>query len=543
MALVSFPRSATPAPTESDGFSSGGEVPSGLREIAAARARWQKQYVAQAEEKMPPRRAHFETSSGLELPVLLTPADPSARVTSQAQRDYLLDLGLPGQFPFTRGVHPTMYRSQVWASHAAIGGGTLAEANARAKALFQSGTAHLGFALPNDAKASLCDLNSLLADIPLDAVDVSFETEGQAFVLAAFYSALADMRVVPRAKIRATFQSDCLTAAIAGDSSHFPLREESRLATNLIDFCARELPRVHAVSVNGHRLRAMGATAAQELGLSIACGIAYVEACLARNMDIDAFASHLVFSFDVREDFFEEIAKLRAARRIWARLMKRRFGARRAESMALRIHTHVTNPTPASETPEAHAIRMTQRLLASVLGGTQSFDEALPGKDAVSFALHATRAIAEESGVASSVDPLGGSYLVEHLTDALEADALETIERVDGLGGMLAAIESGVPQREISVSAARSGKYRGLAHSGGAGESADSARPRLAVDTSAARAVYIDAVIASRDAVAVRDALASIQNATRDGKNVMASVIVAAKTFATEQEICAAIRS
>ena len=571
MTLESFPRAQTPKATESDEFSSGGESPAGLLEIAAAKAAWQKNDVAKSEAKMPPRKARFATWSDMDMPDLLTPAD--------ARRDYLSELGLPGQYPFTRGVQPTMYRSRLWTMRMFAGFGTPEQTNQRFKYLLKEGQTGLSTAFDfptlmgydSDSPRSLgevgmCgvavdtlrDMEVLFADIPLDKVTTSMTINGPAIVLLAFYIALADTRGIPRDKIGGTVQNDCLKEFIAQHAWLVPPRPAMRIVTDMIEFCAKEVPRWNTVSISGYHIREAGATAGQELAFTLADGVGYVESCVERGLDIDDFAPRLSFFFDVHNDFFEEIAKFRAARRVWARLMKDRFGAKKAESMKLRTHAQTAGVSLTAQQPYNNVVRVALQALAAVLGGTQSLhtnslDEtyALPTEESVMIALRTQQIIAEESGVASTIDPLGGSYLVEELTDRLEAEALATIKRIDEMGGMVAAIEKGYPQREIAASAYRFQRQLENNERVMVGvnayqneEERKNEIPLLKIDESVQQEQVrnLAAVKAKRDPGKLRDALAGVRDAAANKTNLMPRIIDAAKAYATEQEICDVLR-
>jgi methylmalonyl-CoA mutase N-terminal domain/subunit len=572
MTLESIPHTPKPADKSSDDDYSGqGEVPAGLAEIAAAKAAWRKNDVARSEAKMPPRRARFATWSDMDMPDLLTPAD--------VRKDYLGDLGLPGQYPFTRGVQPTMYRSRLWTMRMFAGFGTPEQTNERFKYLLKEGQTGLSTAFDfptlmgydSDSPRSLgevgmCgvavdtlrDMEVLFADIPLDKVTTSMTINGPAVVLLAFYIALADKRGIPRDKIGGTVQNDCLKEFIAQHAWLVPPRPAMRIVTDMIEFCAKEVPRWNTVSISGYHIREAGATAAQELAFTLADGVGYVESCLERKLDVDDFAPRLSFFFDVHNDFFEEIAKFRAARRVWAKLMKERFGAKKAESMKLRTHAQTAGVSLTAQQPYNNVVRVALQALAAVLGGTQSLhtnslDEtyALPTEDSVMIALRTQQIIAEESGVASTIDPLGGSYLIEELTDKLEAEAMATIKRIDEMGGMVSAIEKGYPQREIAASAYRFQRQLENDERIMVGVNAyqndnekKNAIPLLKIDESVQKEQVKNllAVKAKRDAGAVRDTLAGVRAAAASKENVMPRIIDAAKAYATEQEICDVLR-
>jgi methylmalonyl-CoA mutase N-terminal domain/subunit len=558
---------------ELSAFVSGGEGlgldRDGLRELRRAVAAWRAGPVADAERKMPPRAPVFSTWSGLEVPDLVTPADKAIR--------YADELGLPGEYPFTRGVQPTMYRSRLWTMRMFAGFGTPEQTNARFKYLLAEGQTGLSTAFdfptlmgydsdsPRSlgevgmcgvAVDSLRDMEVLFDGIPLEQVTTSMTINGPAIVVLAFYIALADKRGIPRSKIGGTVQNDCCKEFIAQHAWLVPPRPAMRIVTDMIEFCTREVPRWNTVSISGYHIREAGATAAQELAFTLADGLAYVESAIERGLDVDAFAPRLSFFFDVHNDFFEEIAKFRAARRMWARFMRERYGAKKAESMKLRTHAQTAGVSLTAQQPYNNVVRVGLQALAAVLGGTQSLhtnslDEtyALPTEDSVMIALRTQQIIAHESGVASTIDPLGGSYFVEALTDRLEAEALDTIRRIDELGGMVSAIEKGYPQREIAASAYRFQREldrgeRVMVGVNGYVTTSESKIPLLRIDeeVQATQVRNLARVKASRDQAKVHDALAQVRAAAREGTNLMPPVILAASAYATLEEVCNVLR-
>jgi methylmalonyl-CoA mutase, N-terminal domain len=549
-----------------------GEAPDegSLATLRAALGAWRGGPVADANRRAPPRKPRFETWSGVEVPDLVTPADRPS--------DYARDLGLPGEFPFTRGVEPRGYRGELWEARTFAGAGTPEGANARLASLLAEGLTGLSvdFDYPtlmgydSDSPRALgevgmCgvavdtvrDLDALFRGVPLDRVAVSMAIDGPAAVLLAFYVALADGRGVPRSRLGGAVQNDCLKDLVVEHAWLLPPGPALRLAVDVVEFCARELPRWGAVTVGGYAIREAGATAAQELGFALAEGLAYVAAGVARGLEVDAVAPKVSFCFDVHNDFFEEAAKFRAARRLWARLLKGRYGARAAEGLKLRAHAQTSGGALTAQQPQNNVVRVSLQALAAVLGGAQSLhanglDEtyALPGEGAATLALRAQQIIAEESGVANAIDPLGGSYHVEWLTDKLEAEALDHVGKIDRLGGMVAAIEKGYPQREIAAASYRFQRQVeknervvvGVnAYQGGG---ADDVAPALRIDEGVQRR-QIEAlrrVKAERDAGRVRDALGTVRDAARGEGNLMPPLVEAAKAFATEQEICDVLR-
>jgi methylmalonyl-CoA mutase, N-terminal domain len=555
-------------------YTADGEAPGDLESIRSAAADWHAKMVTQAEAKLPPRRDRFSTWSGLDVPAVLTPAD--------VPLDYLRDLGLPGQYPFTRGVQPTMYRSRLWTMRMFAGFGTPEQTNERFKYLLAQGQTGLSTAFDfptlmgydSDSPRSLgevgmCgvavdtlrDMEVLFADIPLDRVTTSMTINGPAIVLFAFYVALADARGIPRDGIGGTVQNDCLKEFIAQHAWLVPPRPAMRVVTDMIEFAASEVPRWNTVSISGYHIREAGATAAQELAFTLADGIAYVQAGVERGLRVDDFAPRLSFFFDVHNDFFEEIAKLRAARRLWAQIMKERFGAKNLESMKLRTHAQTAGVSLTAQQPQNNVVRVAIQALAAILGGTQSLhtnslDEtyALPTEDAVTIALRTQQILAEESGVASTIDPLGGSYYLEDLTLRLEKEAAQTIRRIDEMGGMVSAIEKGYPQREIAASAYRfqrqleSGE-RVMVGVNKYESDGEADIPLLRVDEDAQRTqvANLRRVKATRDASRATRALEGVRTAAREqpgapGSNLMPPIIEAAKAYCTQQEICDVLR-
>jgi methylmalonyl-CoA mutase N-terminal domain/subunit len=568
---------------EPDGYSSGGDSPGDLAALRAAKERWKKRAVAPAEAKMPPRKDRFTTWSDLDLPDLLTPADTPL--------DYARDLGFPGEYPFTRGVQPTMYRSRLWTMRMFAGFGTPEQTNARFHYLLKHGQTGLSTAFDfptlmgydsdspralgevgmcGVAVDTLRDMEVLFDGIPLGEVTTSMTINGPAIVLLCFYVALADVRGIPRSKIGGTVQNDCLKEFIAQHAWLVPPRPAMRIVTDMIEFCSKEVPRWNTVSISGYHIREAGATAAQELAFTIADGIGYVESCLARGLDVDDFAPRLSFFFDVHNDFFEEIAKFRAARRLWARLMKLRFGAKNVESMKLRTHAQTAGVSLTAQQPHNNVVRVALQALAAVLGGTQSLhtnslDEtyALPTEEAVTIALRTQQIIAEETGVTGTIDPLGGAYLIEDLTSRLENEAMAYIKRIDEMGGMVSAIEKGYPQREIAASAYRFqrqleagervmvGVNRYVTEkdlettAGGFGGVKTPPIPLLKIDEEVQKTqvANLHRVKESRDGARVRGCLERVREAAASKSNLMPPIIEAARAYATQQEICDVLRA
>jgi methylmalonyl-CoA mutase N-terminal domain/subunit len=568
---VSFPKPPAVLPLDADAYTAQGEsLAVDASTLRAAKDAWREGAVEKAEAKMPPRRRQFSTWSGLDVADVLTPADVAI--------DCAKDLGLPGEYPFTRGVQPTMYRSRLWTMRQFAGFGTPEHTNARFRYLLEQGQTGLSTAFDfptlmgydSDSPRSLgevgmCgvavdtlrDMDALFEGIPLDRVTTSMTINGPAIVLLCFYVALADLRGIPRSAIGGTIQNDCLKEFIAQHAWLVPPRPAMRIVTDMIEFCTAEVPRWNTVSISGYHIREAGSTAVQELAFTLADGIAYVESCLERGLLVDEFAPRLSFFFDVHNDFFEEIAKFRAARRLWARLMKERFGAKRAESMKLRTHAQTAGVSLTAQQPYNNVVRVALQAMAAVLGGTQSLhtnslDEtyALPTEGAVTLALRTQQIIAEESGVANTIDPLGGSWFVEDLTRRIEEGAMAYIRRIDEMGGMVNAIEKGYPQREIAASAYAFQRQLETEERVMVGVNRyvtdkDAPIPRLLIDEGAQKKQIEDlgALKAGRDAGDVERALAEVRVAAAGKGNLMPPIILAAKAYATQQEICDVLRA
>jgi methylmalonyl-CoA mutase N-terminal domain/subunit len=422
------------------------------------------------------RLPRFSTISDKEIPRLVTPDDLKGF-------DYASKLGLPGRYPFTRGVQESMYRGRLWTMRQFAGFGTPEDTNRRYRYLLEQGQTGLSVAFhyptlmgydsdhPRSlgevgkcgvAVDSLRDMEVLFDRIPLDQVTTSMTINGPAGVLLAMYIVVAEKQGVPAKKIGGTIQNDILKEYIAQKSWIFPPRPSMRIITDILAYCTEQVPRWNTISISGYHIREAGSTAAQELAFTIADGIGYVQAGVEAGLDVDAFAPRLSFFFNAHSDFFEEIAKYRTARRMWARIMKERFGAKREASLKLRFHTQTAGCSLTAQQPTNNVVRTALQALSAVLGGTQSLhtnslDEtlALPTEEAVTVALRTQQIIAEETGVANSIDPLAGSYFVEWLTDQLEEEALRYIQKIDDLGGIVRAIELGYPQKEIGDAAYR----------------------------------------------------------------------------------------
>jgi methylmalonyl-CoA mutase N-terminal domain/subunit len=541
-----------------------------LAKVLSDRESWTAEELAQALQKLPRRKARFATDSGIPIPDLVDAATRSAA-------DERRDVGVPGRFPFTRGTQPTMYRGRLWTMRQFAGFGSPEDTNQRFKYLLEHGVSGLSTAFDMPALmgydadhpmsrgevgkegvaiSSLRDFEILFKGIPLGEVTTSMTINATAPIALAMYVAVAEAGGVPRAKLGGTLQNDMLKEYIAQKEWMIPPRPAVKINCDVIEFCAAEMPRWNPVSVSGYHIREAGATAVQELAFTIADGLAYVQECVDRGLDVDAFAQRLSFFWDVHNDFFEEVAKFRAARRMWARLMKERFKAKRTESLLLRTHAQTAGVSLTAQQPVNNVVRVTLQAFAAVLGGTQSLhtnslDEtyALPTEEAVTIALRTQQIIAHESGADRVIDPLAGSHYVEWLTDEMEKRALELIRKIDGLGGMLKAVEEGFPQREIGDSAYR---WQHEIETGerlvvglNAFQVAEAPPiPTLKVDESVQQAQIerLRAVKASRGAPAVAEALGGVERAARDGRNVMTPIIAAVKAYATLGEVSDVLR-
>jgi len=436
--------------------------------------RWKETTLANVLNRFPERRKTFKTASEIELNRLYTPLDTDVS-------DYSEKLGFPGEYPFTRGVQPTMYRGRFWTMRQYAGFATAEETNKRYRYLLDQGQTGLSMAfdLPTQigydsdhplstgetgkvgvAIDTLADMETVFQGIPLDRVSTSMTINATAVILLAMYIAVAEKQGVKPQSIRGTIQNEILKEYVARGTYIFPPQESMRIVTDIFAFCKYHLPQWNTISISGYHMREAGCTAVQEVAFTMADGIAYVEAAIKAGMDVDSFASRLSFFFGCHNNFPEEIAKFRAARRLWARIMRERFGAKKDTSCMLRFHTQTAGCTLIPQQPNNNIIRVTLQALAAVLGGTQSLhtnsrDEAYatPTEDSVTIALRTQQVIAHESGITDIVDPLGGSYAIEKLTDDVEAKAFEYIEKIDSMGGAIKAIESGFMQNEILNSA------------------------------------------------------------------------------------------
>ena len=532
-----------------------------------------KDWDAKAEKavaKFPERRKQFVTGSNAPIKRLYTPVDIE-------NQDYEADIGLPGEFPYTRGVQPTMYRGRFWTMRQYAGFASAEESNARYKFLLAQGQTGLSvaFDLPTQigydsdhalsageigkvgvAIDSLADMETLFGGIPLDKVSTSMTINAPASVLLAMYIAVAEKQGVSADKLNGTIQNDILKEYIARGTYIFPPVPSMRLITDIFAYCSKEVPNWNTISISGYHIREAGATAVQEVAFTLADGIAYVEAAVAAGLDVDEFAPRLSFFFNAHNDLFEEVAKFRAARRVWAHIMKERFGAKNPKSWMLRFHTQTGGSTLTAQQPENNIIRVTIQALAAVLGGTQSLhtnskDEALalPTESSVRIALRTQQVLANESGVAETPDPLAGSYYVESLTNSIEEAVLAYIKRIDAMGGAVKAIEQGYIQQEIQDSAYswQMDVEKGERVVVGLNKfQVEEASPKglLRVDpvVGERQVDKLRSLRARRDNAATRAALEALRTAAQGTDNLMPPILAAVKTYATLGEICDVLR-
>lgn len=539
--------------------------------ISSEVERWENETLTPVLEKRPERKQSFQTVSLEEVDRLYTPADVE-------KIDFVRDISFPGEFPYTRGIHPTGYRGKLWTMRQFAGFSTPEETNARFKYLLAQGQTGLSVAydLPTlmgydadsplsegevgkcgVAVSSLADMEVLFDGIPLEDVTVSQTINAPASVLLAMYLVVAEKQGASWEKISGTLQNDILKEYIAQKEWIYPIKPAMKLVVDTFQFCTEKVPRYNPVSVSGYHIREAGATAAQELAFTLRDGIEYVAWGVEAGLDVDQFVPRISFFFNAHNDFFEEIAKYRAARRIWAREMKKRFGSESARTLQMRFHTQTAGVSLTVQQPLNNIVRVAIQALAGVLGGTQSlhtdaYDEALalPTDRAALIALRTQQIIAEETGVVNTVDPLGGSYYLEALTDKMEDEALNYFRKIDSMGGMVSAIEKGFPQREIQDSAYQYQKAveRGEQVIVGVNKytmtDEPSEVPILVIDESVRthQVERLDQVRTRRDNGAVANSLEKLKQAARDHDNTMPATIDAVRSYATLGEICSALR-
>ncbi len=523
------------------------------------------------EQKSGLRKSEFITASSTKIEEIYLPEN------FNSDKKYLEKIGLPGEYPFTRGVHAKMYRNNLWTMRQYAGFATAEESNKRYKYLLAQGQTGLSvaFDLPTQigydsdsleaagevgkvgvAIDTLADMETLLADIPLDKISTSMTINASAAVLLALYIVVAEKQGVSSDKLRGTIQNDILKEYIARGTYIFPPKQSMRIITDIFSYCKDHVPLWNTISISGYHIREAGSTAAEEVGFTIADGLAYVEAAIKSGLDIDEFAPRLSFFFNSFTDLFEEVGKFRAARRIWAKIMRERFGAQNPKSWMLRFHTQTAGSTLTAQQPDNNVVRVTIQALAAVLGGTQSLhtnskDEALalPTEDSARLALRTQQVIAFESGVAETVDPLAGSYYVEAMTDRIEKEALEIIHKIDEMGGMVQAIEQGYVQACIQKSAYKyqqdiENQKRVIV---GLNKFVLDEKPaenllKIAEKVEQEQVKRLGKIKASRNSAEVKTALANLKLAAQGKDNLMPHIISAVKTYASIGEICNVLR-
>lgn len=544
-----------------------------LEMINERKRQWETEVLSKSIKKMPESQGVFTTMSG-EIPVgpLFTPAD-------LGHSDYLKDLGFPGQYPFTRGIQANMYRSRLWTMRSYSGFGSSEDTNNRFKYLLESGITglSLAFDLPNQigfdsdhalakgevgrvgvAVNSLKDMERIFEGIPLGKISTSMTCNAQTAVILAMYIGVGKKQGVAPEKLRGTIQNDILKEYVARGTYIFPPKPSMRLTTDVIEYCSKNTPNINAISICGYHLREAGATASQEIGFMLANGIAYINSCLEAGLDIDDFGPRLSWLLTSHIDFFEEIAKFRAVRRLWARIAKERFHAKDPRTMMFRVGTGYAGATYTAQQPLNNIVRGTIELLAAVLGGAQSaaaaaYDEALglPTEEAARIAARTNHIIRHESGVASTVDPLGGSYYIEYLTNELEKRAAEYVRKVDEIGGAVAAVEKGYIQAEIERAAYQyqkeieEGKRTVVGVNQFIEEETNKARP-MKVDPIREREIIDEQKkfkTEGRNNQNVGDALTQLRKEAEGKKNLMPAIIRAVESYATIGEVCGVLRT
>ena len=540
-----------------------------MSSFAERKQKWEQSTLKKVLEKGgEERRELFETTSGI----------PVERLAGPAAGEYPDALGVPGEYPFTRGIQPTMYRARHWTMRQDAGFGDAEESNKRYRVLLDQGTTGLSvaFDLPTQmgrdsdhelargevgkvgvAIDSLADMEVLFGGIPLDQVTTSMTINATASILLALYLAVAEKQGIPWDKVGGTIQNDVLKEYIARGTYIYPPKQSMRIITDIFAFCTEKVPRWNTISISGYHIREAGSTAVQEVAFTLADAIAYVEAAVRVGLDVDDFGGRLSFFFNVHNNFLEEIAKFRAARRLWARIMKERFKAKNARSMMLRFHSQTAGSSLTAQQPINNVVRTALQALASVLGGTQSlhtnsYDEALglPTETAVRTALRTQQVIAYESGVADTIDPLAGSYYVEYLTDEIERRAEEYIATIDKLGGAVAAIESGFQQREIQQAAY---KYQQAVESRDeivvgvnrfdVAEEEPTDILKIDAELERRQVDKLKKLKSSRDNDAVKRALARVSETAAGEANLMPAIVDAVRVYATLGEVSDAMRS
>ena len=542
-----------------------------LKTLEQEQRRWEQTTLQNWLKLSPERKKEFQNHSGIPIKRLYTPEDAEAL-------DYMRDMGFPGEYPFLRGVHATMYRGRLWTMRLFAGFGTAADTNQRFKYLLNEGESGLSTAFDYPtimgydsdhqmargevgicgvAISSLRDMEVLFDGIPLDKVTTSMTINGPAPMLLAMYVAVGDKQGVSRDKLGGTTQNDNLKEFFAQKLCIFPPKPSVKLTTDIIEYCARHLPKWNPVSISGYHIREAGANAVQELAFTLYDGISYVESTLQRGLKVDDFAHRLSFFFASHNDFFEEIAKFRAARRLWARIMKERFHAKNPRSMWMRMHIQTSGCTLTAQQPLNNIIRTTTQALAAVLGGTQSlhtnsFDEALclPSEEAVTVALRTQQILANESGLANTADPLGGSYYIEALTNEMERKAMDYIQKVDEMGGAIVAIEKGFFQKEIADSAYKYQKETdekkrtivGVNDYTTKEEKCPIELSRIDQKAEQQQVANLQKLRRERNNKKAKETLEKLHYAAQKDENLMPTIIEAIKSYATIGEITEVLR-
>ena len=532
-----------------------------IERLRKARDDWEKDYGSARK-----READYTTISGMEVPPLLTPLDLNGF-------DYEGKLGFPGSYPYTRGIHSTMYRGRLWTMRQFAGFGTPEDTNQRFKYLMEHGQTGLStaFDMPTlmgydsdherskgevgregVSVSSLADMEVLFDGIDLEKVTTSMTINCSASIIFAMYLVMAEKKGVSWQKLRGTLQNDMLKEFIAQREWISPPEPSVKITVDIIEFCANEVPQWHPVSVSGYHIREAGSTAVQELAFTLADGIAYVEEGVKRGLDVDDFAPRLSFFFNVHNDFLEEIAKYRAARRMWAEIMRERFGAKNPKSLMLKTHAQTAGASLTAQQPINNVARVTIQALAAVLGGTQSLhtnsmDEtlALPTEESVTVALRTQQIIAEESGVVNTIDPFGGSYVMESLTDRIEKEAFAYINKIDEMGGIFRAIETGYPQKEIADAAYKYQRELDTGLKTIVGVNKYNTEDEVTIPTlkieegvETGQIEKLRELKRTRNNKVVRARLSDIVTAARNGDNLMPSIVDAVREYATLGEIC-----
>ena len=537
-----------------------------IDDIKKSRKQWEETSLKKIIEKHPEQMKEFTTISDFPINRIYTPEDSE-------ELNYLNDIGFPGEWPYTRGVQPTMYRGRLWTMRQYAGFGTAEDSNVRYKYLLKQGQTGLSvaFDLPTQmgydsdhkmsrgevgkcgvAISSLKDMEVLFDGIPLNKVSTSMTINSTAMILLAMYVAVAEKQGVDQKELAGTIQNDILKEYMARGTYIFPPRQSMRLITDVFEYCSKNMPKWNTINVSGYHIREAGSTAIQEVAFTLADGIAYVEAAISKGLELDKFAPRLAFFFGSHNDLFEEIAKFRAARRLWARIMKERFNAKSQKSMKLRFHTQTAGCSLTAQQPENNIVRVTIQALGAVLGGTQSLhtnsmDEAyaLPTEKAVRIALRTQQIIAHESGVPNTIDPVAGSYFIESLTNQIEDEAMKYIKKIDDMGGILTALEKGFVQREIAESAYR---YQRAVDSKkkiviGVNKFRESEKTNIELlkvnpEVEDKQKKGLERLRKDRDKESVKKSLEEIRRVAESKKNLMPVVLDAVKNYVTLGEIC-----